>query len=83
MFLEEITFILSKYGFIKNGKKWLELKKKSIEGLNDEIYFIIKRYIVLYCISIYPNPIINNQSFKDETGKGTGKPQRGINFQCC
>jgi hypothetical protein len=27
MFLEEITFILSKYGFIKNGKKWLELKK--------------------------------------------------------
>ena len=58
-------------------------KKKSIESLNDEIYFIIKRYIVLYCISIYPNPIFNNQSFKDETGKVTGKPQRGSNFQCC
>ena len=37
----------------------------------------------LNCSSIYPNPIFNNQSFKEDRGRESGKAQRGINFQCC
>ena len=82
MSLEEIAFNLSKYGFINNGKQWLGAKKKSIEGLNDEICFIINRCTALNCSSIYPNSIFNNQSFKEERGRESRKSQRGINFKC-
>ena len=83
MSLEEIAFNLSKYGFINNGKQWLGAKKKSIEGLNDEICFIINRCTALNCSSIYPNSIFNNQSFEKKRRRESRKAQRWVSFFYC